>query len=532
MNGPDIKAEQARSGLASAEALLASIDGRKLPVVAEMLRSALADAIAHGRLLLAEHDFASAAEAEEAEETGWSQPAPGTCPCCDGPSAAGAICADCSGTCDQVRDRIAAEFGAAARREETQRRIEAEERRLDGVLGWYRDEMRGLAATLARVPDLPVPVPCLPLRARSPELMCGAEDGDFRCTAVQGHQPLDHAAWDEDGTLLASWPVTVPFSGLTAAGCISDAGAPRSCQCPEENGMVRHQRGTCTDPVVIRLGWYYRPPGERTQQAAPRPDLPLPAVVNGEVTGRPACSCTPERCDPWCEACAPFDECLIPLAGTPADIPAVAYDGNLCGLANPDDLDRVCTAPDGHPEPNHATHGAQGRVVTSWPVKAGPPVHWLNEDNDRPQGIACGLPDTPLASRDQFIANGDPAKVTCRACLSIIRGWAKPVGNSGEEPHATPVCWHQGDHETPWDCGKRGLPADAPVQQCGAENHGLTCTAISTHPPLDHVGHDTEGIVVGHWKAEPQPQPAWFTDVAAAADPLAIPANRIGGETP
>lgn len=29
-----------------------------------------------------------------------------------------------------------------------------------------------------------------------------------------------------------------------------------SCGCPAGNDMVYHQRGTCTDPVVAKLGWY------------------------------------------------------------------------------------------------------------------------------------------------------------------------------------------------------------------------------------------------------------------------------------
>ncbi len=31
---------------------------------------------------------------------------------------------------------------------------------------------------------------------------------------------------------------------------------PRSCGCPETDGKIYHQRGTCTDPVVAELDWY------------------------------------------------------------------------------------------------------------------------------------------------------------------------------------------------------------------------------------------------------------------------------------
>jgi hypothetical protein len=36
----------------------------------------------------------------------------------------------------------------------------------------------------------------------------------------------------------------------------ADPDAP-SCGCPVDNGLVRHARLTCTDPVVARLGWYF-----------------------------------------------------------------------------------------------------------------------------------------------------------------------------------------------------------------------------------------------------------------------------------
>jgi hypothetical protein len=36
----------------------------------------------------------------------------------------------------------------------------------------------------------------------------------------------------------------------------TDPDAP-SCGCPVDNGLVRHARQTCTDPVVARLGWYF-----------------------------------------------------------------------------------------------------------------------------------------------------------------------------------------------------------------------------------------------------------------------------------
>lgn len=29
-----------------------------------------------------------------------------------------------------------------------------------------------------------------------------------------------------------------------------------ACGCPERDGKIYHQRGSCADPVVAKLGWY------------------------------------------------------------------------------------------------------------------------------------------------------------------------------------------------------------------------------------------------------------------------------------
>jgi hypothetical protein len=46
-------------------------------------------------------------------------------------------------------------------------------------------------------------------------------------------------------------------TGATLCACVA-AQQPRAadCGCPETNGKIYHQRGTCTDPVVAKLGWY------------------------------------------------------------------------------------------------------------------------------------------------------------------------------------------------------------------------------------------------------------------------------------
>lgn len=39
-----------------------------------------------------------------------------------------------------------------------------------------------------------------------------------------------------------------------------------SCGCPNDEGLIRHQRETCTDPVVAKLGWYFDPPETKKSQ--------------------------------------------------------------------------------------------------------------------------------------------------------------------------------------------------------------------------------------------------------------------------
>jgi hypothetical protein len=52
----------------------------------------------------------------------------------------------------------------------------------------------------------------------------------------------------------------------------------QSYGCPVDNGLVRHARATCTDPVVARLGWYFdieptvRAIAERVQELPPGGD--------------------------------------------------------------------------------------------------------------------------------------------------------------------------------------------------------------------------------------------------------------------
>jgi hypothetical protein len=40
------------------------------------------------------------------------------------------------------------------------------------------------------------------------------------------------------------------------------------CGCPARDGMIYHDRATCTDPVVARLGWYGTPAPPSTAAAS------------------------------------------------------------------------------------------------------------------------------------------------------------------------------------------------------------------------------------------------------------------------
>lgn len=151
---------------------------------------------------------------------------------------------------------------------------------------------------------------------------CGAAEGRWACNAVPGHEPLDHAAfapWESPlaGTVLARWASVRPMSqaeaelwqvsqqtvhALTPGGnlCGVDGGPAASehadvtcpecvlwlalqpaepctppCGCPVRDRLVYHQRGTCTDPVVARLGWYAETePPERVKVGEWPPEHP------------------------------------------------------------------------------------------------------------------------------------------------------------------------------------------------------------------------------------------------------------------
>lgn len=86
---------------------------------------------------------------------------------------------------------------------------------------------------------------------------------------------------DEDGN-----------EGCARCGRPRDAHRAPVCGCPERDGMVYRQRGTCTDPVVARLDWYAdvygSAPGLR--QAVEF----LAGALNGVLASHPVAQLAPE----------------------------------------------------------------------------------------------------------------------------------------------------------------------------------------------------------------------------------------------
>lgn len=99
-----------------------------------------------------------------------------------------------------------------------------------------------------------------------PLTVCGAEMGRepgkaalasyWVCNAVPAHAPLDHVAFAPWGHRLAGSPLARWASVHPGAGLADLPLTGTHCQCPARNGMVYHDRETCTDPVVAKLGWF------------------------------------------------------------------------------------------------------------------------------------------------------------------------------------------------------------------------------------------------------------------------------------
>jgi hypothetical protein len=89
----------------------------------------------------------------------------------------------------------------------------------------------------------------------------------------------------------------------------------RDCDCPQDAGGIRHQRGSCTDPVVQRFSWYADDdPGDRGPRVEVAPSRILQAPGGDPRHCRLCIYC---QHGPYCLTCEP-----------PASVPD---DAHVCG---------------------------------------------------------------------------------------------------------------------------------------------------------------------------------------------------------
>lgn len=90
----------------------------------------------------------------------------------------------------------------------------------DGKHAWRCGTCRRLIVTSGERPESRACDACaLPPVAPEPSAGCdGAHpDGEWLCTAIAGHEPLDHVSYDPDGEIVARWPSVRPAGGEPVA---------------------------------------------------------------------------------------------------------------------------------------------------------------------------------------------------------------------------------------------------------------------------------------------------------------------------
>jgi hypothetical protein len=143
---------------------------------------------------------------------------------------------------------------------------------LAGLINWYVGVWHDLGYEDPPTPDCK-PIP--PLGERSAEAIKGGHDAIESIDQLTQQlyalrqQLVGELRTDEDvrGRRVDAMLAEARASrGLAAGKHSPTAGiflrpreavaATRACSCPESDGAIRHQRSSCTDPVVARLGWY------------------------------------------------------------------------------------------------------------------------------------------------------------------------------------------------------------------------------------------------------------------------------------
>jgi hypothetical protein len=89
--------------------------------------------------------------------------------------------------------------------------------------------------------------------------------------------------------------------------------------CPESAGMIYHDKETCTDPVVAKLGWYGSPYHRFIRPGQVAPDRPAPDACM--QCGQPEAAHERRAGDPGQIAASSiwgvaFDEVMRPFTGT------------------------------------------------------------------------------------------------------------------------------------------------------------------------------------------------------------------------
>lgn len=181
------------------------------------------------------------------------------------------------------------------------------------------------------------------------KVLCAQDDPDFvfstdakdilryaRQVRDQANKPVDYEIYvspPEDAEPVAVIPA--PPAPAAAAGVIQPDSRPRiellggrtqTCDCPtDSNRVVRHQRGSCTDPLVARLDWYADSVTTFTPDVAGVVQSGGGGWISGgmgaEQDGRPDGS--EYRTEPGCICDANYGECPIhvdvskPIEGDP-----------------------------------------------------------------------------------------------------------------------------------------------------------------------------------------------------------------------
>lgn len=205
----------------------------------------------------------------------------------------------------------------------------------------------------------------------------------------------------------------------------------------------------------------------RTWRCSADADHPLTWHVEHHGSGKP------DRY--WPVRTAPDAPDLAPAEA----LPMPAYDGDLCGWANPENLHRVCSAKDVHPEKWHAVHGAAGCVVEFWPA------------------IPCACCEEFVAAEGEY----------CPRCVNRCERVRDRI--AAEFPPATPAL--------PWLCAECAAPTG--IRCWSGFTHDRDVPVCVSHSvPTPYPGDDRECIGCANHRDDAAAVPASLALVQGLAD--------------